>query len=219
MASVLFVGRLTLVMTIMTLYVAFLRPTWDGSRTQLCVATHSLISPDVNHVYRACQYPLHQICAARQSLTTSAHQLPLSPLESTLTMLRIVLVSHVEQRCITFLGQGPQRIIFSALEGQRQNYELRFQESSIKKSIFKNLTSLFIDYSLIFLPSELLRIVISCKIVNSSMTFKFIHKFFLIQEKFLVFFKLLRGSDITRSGAGSGPRVVHPCSNQSAMLS
>src|SRR6218665_1940326 len=63
-----------------------------------------------------------------------------------------------------------------------------------------------------FWPSELLRIVISCKIVNSSMKFKFIHKIFLIQEKFLVYFKLLRGPDITRSGAGFGPRVVYPCS-------
>src|SRR6218665_83741 len=119
--------------------------------------------------------------------------------------------NNLTQGCTTFLGQGTQRIIFSALDGQRQNYELKFRESSIKKSIFLNLTSLFIDYSLIFLPSELLRIVISCKIVNSSMKFKFIHKFFLIQEKFLLFFKLLRGPDITRSGAGSGPRVVHPC--------
>src|SRR6218665_1805600 len=121
------------------------------------------------------------------------------------------LFVSVVQKCTTFLGQGPQHIIFNALEGQRQNYELKFQESSIKKSIFKNLTSLFIDYSLIFLPSELLRIVISCKIVISSMKFKFIHKFFLIQEKFLVFFKLFRGPDITRSMAGCGPRVVHPC--------
>jgi len=36
------------------------------------------------------------------------------------------------------------------------------------------------------------------------MKFKFIHKIFLI----LVFFKLLRGPDITRSGAGSGPRAA-----------
>ena len=61
-----------------------------------------------------------------------------------------------------------------------------------------------------FWPSELLWIVISCKIVNSSMKFKFIHKIFLIQEKFLVYFKLLRWPDITRLGAGFGPRVVYP---------
>jgi len=30
----------------------------------------------------------------------------------------------IHQRCTTFLGQGPQHIIFSALEGRRQNYEL-----------------------------------------------------------------------------------------------
>jgi len=35
-----------------------------------------------------------------------------------------------------FLGQGPQSIIFSALEGRRQNYELNFRESSIKKPNF-----------------------------------------------------------------------------------
>jgi len=32
------------------------------------------------------------------------------------------------------------------------------------------------------------------------MKFKFIHKIPAIQEKFLVFFNLLRGSDITRLG-------------------
>jgi len=62
------------------------------------------------------------------------------------------------------------------------------------------------------LPSELFQSVISCKIVNSSMKFKFIHKIFVIQEKFLVFFNLLRGPDMTRSGPdpAHGPRVVHP---------
>src|SRR6218665_280042 len=51
--------------------------------------------------------------------------------------------------------------------------------------------------------------------VNSSMKFKLIYKVFVIQEKFLVFINLLRGPDITRSGAGSGPgvRVGHPCFN------
>jgi len=44
------------------------------------------------------------------------------------------------------------------------------------------------------------------------MKFKFIHKISTIQEKFLVFYNLLRGPDITRSGAGSGsgPQVVYP---------
>jgi len=37
------------------------------------------------------------------------------------------------------------------------------------------------------LPSELFQIVLSCKVVNSLMKFKFIHKIFAIQEKFLVF--------------------------------
>jgi len=42
------------------------------------------------------------------------------------------------------------------------------------------------------------------------MKFKLIHKISIIQEEFLVFYNLLRGLDITRSGAESGPQVVHP---------
>ena len=42
------------------------------------------------------------------------------------------------------------------------------------------------------------------------MKFTFIHIISVIQEMFFVFYNLLRGPDITRSGAGSGPRVVHP---------
>ena len=43
-----------------------------------------------------------------------------------------------------------------------------------------------------------------------SMKFKFIHKFVIIHEKFLVLFKLQRRPDRTCSGSGSGPRDVHP---------
>jgi len=67
------------------------------------------------------------------------------------------------------------------------------------------LTKLFIACGLILLPSELFRIVISCKMFKSSMKFIFIRKISVIQEKLLVFFNLL---DITRSGAGSRP--AHP---------
>ena len=44
------------------------------------------------------------------------------------------------------------------------------------------------------------------------MKFKFVHKIFVIQEKFLVFINLLRGPDKKRSGPDQarGPRVVHP---------
>jgi len=48
--------------------------------------------------------------------------------------------------------------------------------------------SLFIVFGLTLLPSEPIRIVISCKIVNSSMKSKFIHKISVIQGMFLVFF-------------------------------
>ena|SRR6218665_106457 len=103
-------------------------------------------------------------------------------------------------------------MIVSALEGRRQNYELKFRESN-KNAICFYLTSLFIACVLILLPSELFRIVVmSCKIVNSSMKFKFIRKTSVIQERFPVFFNLLRGPDITRSGPdpSRGPWVVHP---------
>jgi len=66
------------------------------------------------------------------------------------------------QRCTTFLGQGPQCITFSALEGRRQSYELNYRESSIKKP--KEIIKLaLLLCGLIRLPSELFQIVISCK--------------------------------------------------------
>jgi len=46
----IFVGRLTLIMTIMMfLQEAISRPTWEGSGTHLWVATHSLRSPELYH--------------------------------------------------------------------------------------------------------------------------------------------------------------------------
>src|SRR6218665_3605150 len=75
-------------------------------------------------------------------------------------------------------------------------------------------------HGLILLLYELFRIVISFKIVDSLMRFKFFHKIFVIQNNFLLHFNLLRGPDTTRSGAdpASGPRVVYPCSTRSALL-
>src|SRR6218665_640644 len=35
-------------------------------------------------------------------------------------------IYHLFQRCTAFLGQGPQCLIFSALEDRRQNYGLNF---------------------------------------------------------------------------------------------
>jgi len=40
---------------------------------------------------------------------------------------------RIAQRCTTFLGQGPQCITFSALEVRKQNYDLNFRKSSVKK--------------------------------------------------------------------------------------
>ena len=105
--------------------------------------------------------------------------------------LQVWQLIYIHQVCTTILGQGLLCIIFRALEGRRQNSELNFRESSIQNRLFW--------------------IVISCKMFNSSMKFTFIHIISVIQERFLVFFNLLWGRDKTLSGAGSGPRVVHPC--------
>src|SRR6218665_3336963 len=86
-----------------------------------------------------------------------------------------------------FGPRAAQCIIFSALEGQRQNHELNFRNSSIKTRFFLFNYSLFIAFGLILLPSELYRITITCKMVNNSMKFKSIHKISVIQEKFLLF--------------------------------
>jgi len=43
-------------------------------------------------------------------------------------------------------------------------------------------------------------IVIICKIVNSSVKFKFIHKVDVIHKKFLLLFNLLHGPDIASPG-------------------
>jgi len=48
--------------------------------------------------------------------------------------------------------------------------------------------------------------------VNSSLKFKVSYKISVVQDKFLVFLNLLWVPDKTRSGTGSGPRVVHPWS-------
>ena len=63
---------------------------------------------------------------------------------------------------------------------------------------------------MILLPSELFRIVTGCKIAYSSMKFKFIHKIFVIQEKFLVFDNVHWGPDITCSGPDPGRGLCIP---------
>lgn len=56
---------------------------------------------------------------------------------------------------------------------------------------------------------SVIRIVMSCKIFNSSMKLKFFLTITVI-HKFLVLFHLLRGSDMARSPAGCKLWVVHP---------
>ena len=121
-----------------------------------------------------------------------------------------LLLGEVQQRCTTFFGQEPQCMIFNALEGRRQNYELNFRKSSIKTD-FKNLTRVIIACGLILLPPGMFRIVISCKIVNSSIKLKFTHKSPSFKRSVLYLFNLLQEPDIIHSRAGSGPRFVHPC--------
>src|SRR6218665_756223 len=104
----------------------------------------------------------------------------------------------LEQRCTTFLGQGLQCIIFIALEGRRQNYEPNFRESSINYQVCFYVTIVYIACGLMIIVAT--RAVLycsrlSCKIVSSSMKFKF-----MTGRQFLVFFNLLRGLDKTRSG-------------------
>ena len=105
-------------------------------------------------------------------------------------------VYRVEKRGTALLGQGPQCIIFSAIDGRRQNYELNFRDLCI-----------FIACGLILLPPELFRILIRCKIVHSSIKFKFVHKISVMQEKFLVYLPGPRAG-YNAFGAGSGPRAA-----------
>src|SRR6218665_3022381 len=130
---------------------------------------------------------------------------------------------RLHQRCTTFLAQGAQFIILSALEGRRQNYDLNFQKLSGKNRNIFYLTSLFDACGLILMLSALFRTVISCKIVDSSMKFKFFHKISVVQKKFLLLFKRQRGPDIMRSGPdlARGPRLcipeLHPAVNYAAV--
>jgi len=58
-------------------------------------------------------------------------QIYLDSVKSILKQMNIKYDS-LKQRWTTFLGQGPQHIILSAIVGRRQNYELNFRKSSIK---------------------------------------------------------------------------------------
>ena len=98
--------------------------------------------------------------------------------------------------------QGPQYIIFGALDGWRLN---NMSWAFAKNAAFAYFTILFIACGFILFPSEQFRIVISCKL--STVLWNLIS---VIQEKFLVFFNLLWEPDITRLGVRYGWRVVHP---------
>ena len=93
------------------------------------------------------------------------------------------------------LDHAPPEIDIVGNSGRRQNLTVEY-----KKPILFYFYSLFIACGLILLSLELFLIVVNCKIVNISVKFKFIHKISIIHEKFLVFFNLLRGPDITPLG-------------------
>jgi len=108
-----------------------------------------------------------------------------------------------------FLGHSVLLLLHSRAEEKIIIWTFKTQVSKTENKIY--LTSLFDAHGLILMLSELFHIIISCKIVDSSMKLKKFHKISIIQKKFLLLLNLLWVPDITCSGAGSGPRVVHPC--------
>ena len=84
--------------------------------------------------------------------------------------------------------------IFSALEGRRQIWIINLGSQVSKSENKVYLTSLFVVCALILLPSELFHIVISYKIVNSSMRFKFFYiKSPSFMKRFLYFLTSCEG--------------------------
>jgi len=113
---------------------------------------------------------------------------------------------------------GPRPAVYYFYWTRRPKTKLWSELLKVSKTASKiNLARLFVVCSLILLPSELLQNVTSCKTLNSSMKFKFIHKIAVIHETFLVLSNLLQEPEIIRSGAGSGPWVVHPCIKTSSL--
>src|SRR6218665_2084517 len=92
-----------------------------------------------------------------------------------------------------------QHMIFSALYSQQKVedniilYELNFLEWRIKKRFCVDITSLFIACGLILLPLELFWIVVSCKIVNSSISFNLFIKSPSFKRSFLYFLTFSKG--------------------------
>src|SRR6218665_615645 len=98
------------------------------------------------------------------------------------------------------LAQGPYVVARAGVEPMTLRLRVIDLTSApprptFKIRVYKNW--IFIACGLILLPPELFQIVTNCKIGKNSMQFKFIHKISVIQEKFLVFFRLLHGPEIT----------------------
>ena len=166
-----------------------------------CVIRTSVTSPTACFVSNRALSPIG--CCLQYGIRSIMHNALIAHWQLHIPeLIKLPMTDILRQRCTTFLGQGPQHIIFkhSRAEDKIMTWTSR---DKYKKRYFY-LSSLFIvcDFTL-FLP-ELFPIV-SCKIVNSTITFRSIHKISVIEENFLVFFYLLWGLVITRSGAGSGP--------------
>ena len=103
-------------------------------------------------------------------------------------------INYIWQRCTTFFGpRAAKRYFLVHSRAEDKIISCTFESRVQKRPNLFYLTSPFIACGLILLPSELFRIVISCKIGNSSMKFKFIHKIFVLQENFNVFLTCLEG--------------------------
>jgi len=89
--------------------------------------------------------------------------------------------------CTNFLGQGPF-VLFLVPRVKDKIMILNLENQALKTEIKIYLTSRFFACGFILLPSELFQIVINCKIFNSSVKFKLIHKIAVIHKKFLVLF-------------------------------
>jgi len=60
----------------------------------------------------------------------------------------LVCSDTLQQRCTTFLGQGPQRIIFNALEGRKTKLLAELSRVAYKKA---NIDYILLAFSLLFL--------------------------------------------------------------------
>src|SRR6218665_283003 len=91
---------------------------------------------------------LHEIFVADDSHRNSPPPISVTACTRLHKLCIIFPCDTIDQRCTAFLAQGPQCIIFSALEDRRQNYDPNVRESSINNRICFYLTSLYVNCGL-----------------------------------------------------------------------